>query len=159
VLHACLKWFKQSKFKNLKGCKKPKERWWLFSKWSGRLKKIVQVGVHHFLLTMIFWWPRNLNYCCNKRKKFWNTMEVNWLFFSNFFLYFSSSFSFDDDVVTFFKEGAIGKKNLCCLNFRHHITNFCNHYCCYRTLEPLLLLRKKYVGKMSTTKNVIPPGM
>jgi hypothetical protein len=38
------------------------------------------------------------------------------------------------------------------LNFKHHITNFCNHYCCCRTFELLLLLRKTYIGKMSSTK-------
>jgi hypothetical protein len=38
VLYAYLKWFKQSKFKNPKGCKKPKERWWVLSKWNGGLE-------------------------------------------------------------------------------------------------------------------------
>ncbi len=37
-------------------------------------------------------------------------MEVSWFFLSGFFLYYSSSFSFDDDVITFFKEGAVRKK-------------------------------------------------
>jgi hypothetical protein len=45
------------------------------------------------------------------------------------------------------------------LNYRHGITNFCSHYCYCRTFELLFLLwlfwkqlKKKYVGKMSTTK-------
>jgi len=42
------------------------------------------VGLHHFLLIMIFWWPRNLNYHCRKRRKLWNTMEVNWFFYHAF---------------------------------------------------------------------------
>jgi len=79
-------------------------------------------------------------------------MEVNWFFLLSFFLYYSSSFSFDDDVATFFKEGEVGKKKLYCLNFRHHITNFLSHYCCCKTFELLLLLRKKYVGKMLASK-------
>ncbi len=37
-------------------------------------------------------------------------MEVRWFFWSGFFLYFF--FSFDNDVVTFFKEGALGKKTI-----------------------------------------------
>jgi hypothetical protein len=45
-------------------------------------------------------------------------MEFNWVYFSNFFLYFSSSFSFDDDVVTFFKEGAVGKTKYLLLEFQ-----------------------------------------
>ncbi len=39
-------------------------------------------------------------------------MEITWYFLSNSFLYYSSSCSFDDDVMTFFKEGAIGKRTI-----------------------------------------------
>jgi hypothetical protein len=39
-------------------------------------------------------------------------MEVSWFFLSSFFLNYFSYFSFDDDVVTFFKEGVIGKKTI-----------------------------------------------
>ncbi len=39
-------------------------------------------------------------------------MEVNWFFLSCFFSYYSSSFSFDDDDVTFFKEGAVRKRTI-----------------------------------------------
>jgi len=39
-------------------------------------------------------------------------MEVSWFFLSCFFLNYFFNFSFDDDVVTFFKEGVIGKKTI-----------------------------------------------
>ncbi len=92
----------------------------------------------------------NLN---RKKKKLWNTMEVSWFFLSGFFLYYSSSFPFDDDDATFFKEGVVGKNIISCyLNFKHRIINFCSHYCCYKTFELLSLLRKKYLGKMLATK-------
>ncbi len=69
-------------------------------------------GLHHFLLTMIFWQPGNLNCCCKKRRKLWNTMEVNWFFLLGFFLHYYSSFSFDNDGITFFKEGVVEKKTI-----------------------------------------------
>ncbi len=37
-------------------------------------------------------------------------MEISWFFLLGFLLYYYSFFSFDDDNVTFFKEGVIGKK-------------------------------------------------
>ncbi len=100
------------------------------------------VGLHHFLLMMILWQHGDLNYCCKKRMKLWNIMEISWFFWLSLFLYYYSSFSFDDDVAKYFKEGVRGKKNniFCCLNFRHHITNFCSHYYCCTTFELLLLL-------------------
>jgi hypothetical protein len=39
-------------------------------------------------------------------------MEVNWFFLLGFFLYYSTSFSFDDDAVKNFKEGAVGKRTI-----------------------------------------------
>ncbi len=39
-------------------------------------------------------------------------MEISWVFLLGSFLYYSSSFSFDDDAITSFKEGAIGKKTI-----------------------------------------------
>ncbi len=76
--------------KTLRDAKKLKERWWVFSKWSKRTRKEVHgwVCIHHFLLMMIFWRPRNLNCHCRKRKKLWNIMEASWFFFVRFFLYF-----------------------------------------------------------------------
>jgi len=52
MLYACLKWFKQSNFKNLKGSKTLKERWWVFSKWSGGLKKKCVGG---WVFTIFYW--------------------------------------------------------------------------------------------------------
>jgi hypothetical protein len=58
-------------------------------------------------------------------------MEISWFFLLGFFLHYFSSFSFDNDAITFFKEGVAGKKkNL--LNFKHY-------YCC-KTFKLLLLL-------------------
>jgi len=57
MLHACLKWFKWSKFKNRKECKKPKERLLMLSKWSeGLEKKCVGgwLGLHHIFLRWSF---------------------------------------------------------------------------------------------------------
>jgi len=39
-------------------------------------------------------------------------MEVSWFFLLGSFLYYSFYFSFDDDVATLFKEGAIGNSLL-----------------------------------------------
>ncbi len=120
------------------------------------------VGFHHFLLLMIFWWLGNLNYYYKKRRKLWNIMEVNWFFFIGFFLYYSFSFSIDDDFVTFFKESAIGKRTILfatwipgisLLSFVaiiliiEHLSYYC--YCCNCFGNKL---RKKYVVKMSITK-------
>ncbi len=69
------------------------------------------VGFHHFLLMMIFWWYGNLNCCCKKRRKLWNIMEVSWFFLLSF-LYYFAYFSFDNDVVTFFKEGVVRKRTI-----------------------------------------------
>jgi hypothetical protein len=160
VLHACLKWFKQSKFKNPKGCIKPKEKWWVFSKWSGGLKnKCVGgwVGFHHFLLTMIFWWPRNLNCHYRKRRKLLNIMEIS--FFIKFLLVL---FFFFDDATTFFKEGVVRKRIIFFVTWISGVTllifvviivvakylSCC--CCCYDYFGNKL--KKKYVGKMSTTK-------
>jgi len=38
-------------------------------------------------------------------------MEVRF-FMSCFFLYYFSSFSFDEDVATFFKQGQVGKRTI-----------------------------------------------
>jgi hypothetical protein len=62
-------------------------------------------------------------------------MDISWFFLLDFFLYYYYSFSFDNDVATFFEEGAVGKKKKNCLNFRRRIINFCNHYHCCRAFE------------------------
>jgi len=36
-------------------------------------------------------------------------MEVSWFFLLGFFLHYSSSFSFENDATTFFKEGVVEK--------------------------------------------------
>jgi hypothetical protein len=115
------------------------------------------------LLTMIFWQLWNLNCYCKNMRKFWNTMEVSWFFLLGFFLYYSSFFSFDDHVATFFKEGVEGKRTIwffitSILNITLLICvaiivvvehmNCCYYYCDYFGNK----LRKKYVGKVSTTK-------
>jgi len=79
-------------------------------KMEWRIEKNVWVGGSSpFLLMTIFWWLGNLNCCCKKRRKLWNIMEVSWFFLLSFFLHYSSSFSFDNDATTFFKEGVVEK--------------------------------------------------
>jgi hypothetical protein len=64
--------------------------------------------------------------------------------------YYSSSFSFDDDVVTFFKEGAIEKnKNPCYLNFRHRLLIF----------VAIIVVGEKKCRKNVNHQDVIPSGM
>ncbi len=50
VLHACLKWFKQSK--TLRDPKHLKKRWWVLSKWSGGLEKKCVGG---WVFTILKW--------------------------------------------------------------------------------------------------------
>jgi membrane protein DedA with SNARE-associated domain len=89
-------------------------------------------------------------------------MEVSWFFLLGFFLYYSSSFSFDNHVATFFKEGVIGKRTIFFITSNFNITllifvtilvvvehmSCCYYYCDYFGKK----LRKKYVGKVSVTK-------
>ncbi len=110
----------------------------MFSKWSGGLKKKC-VGFHHFLLTMIFWWPRNLNYQYKKRRKLLNIMEVG------FFCQASSCtiFFVHLTICYYIFQRRCGKKKnniVCYLNFRCHITNFCSYYFCCKIFELFLLL-------------------
>jgi len=83
-------------------------------------------------------------------------------FLLGFFLYYFSSFSFDDHVATFFKEGVVGKRTIFSITSILNITllifvaiivvvehmSCCYYYCDYFGKK----LKKKYVRKVSTTK-------
>ncbi len=131
-------------------------------KWRTKKEVCGWVGLHHFLLMMIFWQLGNMNYHCKNRRKLWNTMEISWFFWSCFFLHYSFSFSFDDDATTFFKEGVVGERTiffvawisstallifLVIIVVVKHLSDCC--YCCDCFGNKL---KKKYVRKMSTTK-------
>jgi hypothetical protein len=95
-------------------------------------------------------------------------MEVSWFFLLGFFLYYSSSFSFDDHVVTFFKEGVIGKRTIFFVTPILDITLLIfvpiivgvEHLSCYYCCDYFgNKLRKKYVKKNVNHQNVIHLGM
>ncbi len=161
MLYACLKRFKWSKFKNPKGCKKPKKRWWVFSKWSGGLEKKCMGG---WVFTIFFWWwsfsglgiwivvvERGGNF-----GTLWKLVDFFCQASSCIFLFF---ISFDNDVTTSFKEGVVRKRTIffvvCILGMAllifvaiiivvEHLSCCCD---CFGNK-----LKKKYVGKMSATK-------
>jgi hypothetical protein len=102
-----------------------------------------------------------LNYRCKKKRKFWNIMEVGFFCcasFCNIYIHLTM-------MLLHFSRKESRKNNniLCCLNFKHCITNFCNHYYCCKAFLLLLLLfwllwkqtRKKICGKIVNHQNVI----
>ncbi len=164
MLHACLKWFKWSKFKNLKGCKKLDERWWVFSKWNeGWEKKCVGVWVF-----TIFCWRWSFSglgiwIITAKRRGDFGTLSKLVGFFVRFFCIIIILFYLTIMLLHSLKKV---QYNLfyffCCLNFRHHITNFCNHYCCCKAFELWLFwkqTKEEICRKIVNHQDFIPLGM
>ncbi len=138
-----------------------KEIWWVFSKWSGRLEKCVG----EWVFTIFYWrWPSSsLGIWIVVVGRGWNFGTLWKLVFFVMFLFVFFFFFFIWWSWCYIFQRRSSRKNnniFYCLNFRHHIINFCSHDYCCRTFELLLLLlwllckqtEKKNVGKMLATK-------